>query len=230
MNIGGFQRTSLLDYPDYISAIVWTQGCNFKCPFCYNKSLVFEKAGSIDDEEILSYLKKRKGMLEGLVISGGEPFLQKDLKDFILKVKKLEYLVKIDTNGSFPDKLKEFIDEKLIDYFSMDIKAPKNKYDKLSGVKTDISKIQKSINIIKNHAPDYEFRTTFVSNLLKKEDIVEIGKWLDGSNKFYLQQFKNKPPLVSSELDSLSPYPKEYLIETLEAIKPYFKICGVRGV
>ena len=230
MNIGGFQKTSLLDYPDYLSAIVWTQDCNFKCPFCYNRNLVMGKEKSIDENEVLFYLKKRQGMIEGLVISGGEPFLQKDFKDFIEKVKKLGYLVNIDTNGSFPDKLKELIEEKKVDYISMDVKAPKNKYDKLSGIKTDISKIQKSIDLIKNKASDYEFRTTFVPDLLKKEDIVEIGKWLDGSKNYYLQQFKNNPPLISNQFENVLPHPKEYLIETLESIKPFFKQCDVRGI
>jgi len=230
MKIGGIQKTSLLDYPDTLSAIIWTIDCNFRCPFCYNKNLVFGKADSIPEEEVLSFLKKRQGMLEGLVISGGEPFLQKDITEFTSKVKNLGYLVKIDTNGMFPEKLKELIDKKLIDYVSMDVKAPKDKYDQLAGLKADLSKIEKSIDIIRNDAPSYEFKTTFAPGLLKKEDIVEIAKWLEGSKNFYLQQFKNNPPLVSSEFDKVTPYDKDYILETLEAIKPYFKNCGVRGV
>jgi len=230
MKIGGIQKTSLLDYPDTLSAIIWTINCNFRCPFCYNKNLVFGRVGSIPEEEVLSFLKKRQGMLEGLVISGGEPLLQEDLTDFTKKVKNLGYLIKIDTNGMFPEKLKELIGKKLIDYVAMDIKAPKKKYDQLAGVKVDISKIEKSIDTIKNDAPDYEFKTTFAPELLKKEDIIEIAKWLEGSKQFYLQQFKNNPPLVSSKLDNVAPYAKEYLLETLEAIKPLFKNCDVRGV
>jgi pyruvate formate lyase activating enzyme len=230
MNIGGFQKTSLLDYPNYLSAIIWTQECNFKCPFCYNRNLVFGKEKSIDEQEILSYLKKRQGIIEGVVLSGGEPFLQKDINDFIEKIKKLDYLVKIDTNGSFPDKLKVLIDNKMIDYISMDVKAPKKKYDTLSGIKINTSRIQKSIDLIKNGPSDYEFRTTFVPDLLKKEDIIEIGKWLDGSKNYFLQQFKNIMPLVSNKFEKVIPYPKEYLIETLESIKPFFKKCDVRGI
>lgn len=230
MKIGGFQKTSLLDYPDRISAIVWTVDCNFKCPFCYNKNLVDGNVELFNEDDVLSFLKKRKGLLEALSISGGEPFLQKDILDFTSKVKKLGYLVKIDTNGMFPERLKELIDKNCVDYVSMDVKAPKEKYNTLTGVKTNLKKIEKSIELIKKSAPDYEFRTTFVPNLLKKDDILKIAKWLDGSKRFYLQQFKSDTPLISSKLDNVAPYSKEDIIKTLEEIKPFFKSCDVRGV
>ena len=230
MNIGGIQKTSLLDYPGTLSAIIWTIDCNFRCPFCYNKNLVFGETETISEEEVFSFLKKRQGMLEGLVISGGEPLMQKDIVDFIGKAKKLGYLIKIDTNGTFPGKLKELIDKKLVDYVAMDVKAPKKKYKQLAGVKVDVSKIERSIDIIRNKAPDYEFKTTFAPNLLKKEDIAAIAKWLEGSKNFYLQQFKNNPPLVSPEFDKKLPYDKEYILETLEDIKLYFKNCYARGI
>jgi len=230
MKIGGFQKTSLLDYPDRISAIVWTVGCNFKCPFCYNKTLVDGSADVISEDEVLSFLKKRKGLLEGLVISGGEPFLQKDLVGFTENVKKLGYLVKIDTNGMYPERLKELINNKLVDYVAVDIKAPKQKYSRLAGVKADLSKLEQSIDTIKNSVPNYEFRTTFVPDLLTKKDIIEIAKWLEGAETFYLQQFRVNPPLISSKMEKIKPYSKEYLIETLENIKPFFKNCYLRGV
>jgi pyruvate formate lyase activating enzyme len=228
MRIGGFQKTSLLDYPDHISAVIWTLGCDFRCPFCYNKAIVEggTKAKALEEDKIISFLKRRKKVLEGVVITGGEPLLQKDILDFILKIKKLGYLVKIDTNGSSPARLKELI--KKVDYVAMDVKAPKQKYHKLAGVKVDIKKIQRSIDIIRTEAKDYEFRTTFAP-LLKKEDILEIAKWLEGTKSYYLQQFKVNPPLVSSNLERVTPYPKEYLIETLEEIKPFFKECHVRS-
>jgi pyruvate formate lyase activating enzyme len=230
MKIGGFQKTSLLDYPDYISAIIWTVGCNFRCPFCYNKNLIFGDVETYPQEEIFSFLEKRKGKLEGLVITGGEPLLQEDIVDFTGKVKKLGYLIKIDTNGTYPEKLKELIDKKLVDYIAMDVKAQKKKYDQLTGVKTKLIDIEKSIAIIKNDAPDYEFRTTFIPGLLKKEDIIEIAKWLEGSKRFYLQQFKNDIPLVSSEYQNIAPYTKKELMETLNEIKHYFQNCDVRGI
>ena len=230
MKIGGLQKTSLLDYPNAISAIIWTVGCNFCCPFCYNRDLVLGKVETIPEEEILNFLKKRKGLLEGLVISGGEPLMQEDIVQFAEKVKKLGYLIKIDTNGMYPDKLRELIDKKLVDYVAMDVKAPMNKYDKLTDVKTDIKKIEKSIEIIQNSAPDYEFKTTFTPGLLTKEDIISIAKWLEGSKRFYLQQFKKDAPLISSELQNVAPLSKEELIDTLKDIKPYFESCNVRGI
>jgi pyruvate formate lyase activating enzyme len=230
MKIGGIQKTSLLDYPDTLSAIIWTTDCNFRCPFCYNKHLVFGETTLISEDEVISFLKKRKKMLEGLVISGGEPLLQDDLADFIKKVKKLGYKIKIDTNGTFPEKIKELLDKKLLDYISMDVKAPKKKYQKLSGVKVDIKKIESSVEIIKNEAPDYEFRTTVIPNLLEKKDILEIAKWLEGSSKYYLQQLKSDTPLISKEISDLNPYSKEELLEVLDEIKPFFKICELRGV
>lgn len=229
MKIGGLQKTSLLDYPEEVSAIIWTVGCNFNCPFCYNKDLVNGNVKQISEDEILSFLDKRKKMLDGLVISGGEPLLQKDLKNFCKKVKKLGYLVKIDTNGTFPDKLKELIDEKLVDYIAMDIKAPAKKYEKLAGKKTDMKKITKSIKIIQDSSVDYEFKTTFVPELLKKEDIIEIAKELKGSKKYYLQQFKNDVDLISDKIMNKTPYSSEFLEETLNEIKPYFSYCKVRG-
>jgi len=230
MKIGGFQKTSLLDYPDRISAIVWTSGCNFRCPFCYNKNLALETAGLFPQDEILSFLSKRKELLEGVVISGGEPLLQDDLVDFIEKVKKQGFLVKLDTNGAFPEKLGELLEQQLVEYVAMDVKAPKKKYRLLSGIDVDLSKIDASIDLIKTKAPAYEFKTTFVPGLLIKEDIVEIAEWLKGSDAYYLQQFKVMKPLVSSRLESVVPYPRDYVYETLTAITPFFKRCAVRGV
>jgi len=230
MKIGGLQKTSLIDYPNCISAIIWTVGCNFRCPFCYNKNLVLGNTETYKEEEILSFLNKRKGLLEAVVITGGEPLLQEDIVDFAIEIKKLGYLLKIDTNGCYPKKLKELIDKKLVDYVAMDIKAPKEKYDELTGVKTDLEKIEKSIEIIKTDAPDYEFRTTFVPQFLKKEDIIEIAKWLKGAKNYYLQQFKNNPPFISQKFNDLIPYSKEYLIETYNEIKYYFKKSDIRGI
>jgi len=230
MKIGGFQKTSLLDYPDRISAIVWTSGCNFHCPFCYNKNLALGTAELFPVDEILSFLSKRKEQLEGVVISGGEPLIQEDIVDFIEKIKDLEFLVKIDTNGQFPEKLRELLEKQLVDYIAMDVKAPQGKYRQLTGIDVDISKIDASINMIKTKAPAYEFKTTFIPDFLVKEDIVEIAKWLNGADAYYLQQFKIIKPLVSSTLETAIPYPGEYLLDTLSAIRSFFKRCAVRGV
>jgi pyruvate formate lyase activating enzyme len=230
MKIGGFQKTSLLDYPDRISAIVWVSGCTFRCPFCYNRKLALGSAELFPAEEILSFLSKRRGLVEGVVISGGEPLLQDDLEDFIGKIKKLGFLVKVDTNGAYPERLHELLDQQLVDYVAMDVKAPKGKYRELAGVDVEMGKIDASIDLIKAKAPAYEFKTTFVPGLLNKEDIVEIGKWLNGADLFFLQQFKPLPPLLSSVLEHAVPYPKEYFEETLVAVQSFFKRCAVRGV
>jgi len=230
MKIGGLQKTSLLDYPGEISAIVWTIGCNFRCPFCYNRDIVLGNVKSISTQELFSFLEKRKGLLDGVVITGGEPLLQDDIFDFCKKLKKMSYLVKIDTNGTFPEKLKELIEKRLIDYVAMDIKAPKNKYGKLTNVKVNIKKIEESIKVLQNSNMDYEFRTTFVPELLIKDDIIEIGKWLKNSKKFYLQQFKPISPMISDKMEYKSPYSDKILIDSLEEIKSYFDICEIRGI
>jgi len=230
MKIGGFQKTSLLDYPDRISAIVWTSGCNFRCPFCYNTALALGTGNVFPEEEILSFLSKRKGLVEGVVITGGEPLLQEDLSVFMKKVKDLGFLVKVDTNGASPERLKELLENHLVDYVSMDVKAPKDKYPKLAGVAVDVSQIDASIDLIKQKAPLYEFRTTFVPTLLTKEDIVEIAKWLKGAETYYLQQFKQMTPVLSSALNNAIPYSREYFLETLAQIQPFFKHCSVRGI
>jgi len=230
MKIGGFQKTSLLDYPDKISAIVWTSGCNFRCPFCYNKNLALGTAELFPNDEILSFLSKRKEQLEGLVISGGEPLIQEDIVDFVKRIKDLGLLVKIDTNGTFPEKLSELLEKHLVDYVAMDVKAPQGKYRQLTGIDVDFTKIDASINLIKKKVPSYEFKTTFIPGFLKKEDILEIGEWLKGANAYYLQQFKIIKPLISSTLETTIPYPREYLYDTLSAIRPFFKRCAVRGV
>jgi len=230
MKIGGFQETSLLDYPQKISSIIWTVGCNFHCPFCYNPQLVNETSEIISEEKILSFLKNRIGKIDALSISGGEPLIQKDINTVIEKVKKLGLLVKIDTNGTFPEKLKCLIDENLIDYIAMDVKAPPAKYNILSGVKVDLSKINKSIDIIKNSSLDYEFRTTIIPSFIDSNDIIKIAEWLKGAKKYCIQQFKTNIPLLSDDLMHLSGYKDSYLKEIKNSVNDYFDECLIRGV
>ena len=202
-------------------------GCNLRCSYCDTK-YAYYKGKELETTEIIEKIEKYN--CKNVCITGGEPLLQKDIAEFTEKIKKLGYLIKIDTNGTYPEKLKELIDKKLVDYIAMDIKAPKNKYSQLTGTKTNTSLIEKSIEIIKKHAPNYEFKTTFIPQLLKKEDIIEIAKWIQGAKKYYLQQFKTNTSLLSPKMEKTTPYTKEYLIETLEAIKPYFKECHIRGI
>ncbi|MEM0466026.1 MAG: anaerobic ribonucleoside-triphosphate reductase activating protein [Candidatus Thermoplasmatota archaeon] len=230
MKIGGLQKTSFIDYPEYISAVVWTVGCNFRCPFCYNKDLVFGRSQLLPEEEIISFLQKRQGMIEGVVISGGEPLLQDDLSGFLQKIRKLGFLIKLDTNGSLPDRLKVLLDDGLVDYVALDVKAPKKKYPSVCGCEVDVSNIQTSMDLIRKQAPEYEFRTTVVPSLLNKEDIIEIAHWIAGAQQWYLQQFKVFPPLVSSELEKINAYDRQFFDELIVAVQPFIEKVVVRGL
>jgi len=230
MNIGGFQEISLLDYPGKIATIIWTTGCNFRCPFCYNPSLVLDNTDHVSVDDFFSFLEKRKGKLDAISISGGEPFLQNDIKPFITRIKSLGFLVKIDTNGSFPKELKELLDENLIDYVSMDVKNIKEKYSKNTGVSMDIDRIDESICIIKDIAPDYEFKTTVIPLFHSDQDILDIAGWLEGSKRYFLQQFKTNTPLLSKNGSLMKSYSKDELYRMCEMIKPFFKECAVRGI
>lgn len=231
MKLGGLQETSLLDYPGKICAIVWTVGCNFRCPFCYNQNMVFSNTELLPEENVFSFLDTRKGKLDALSITGGEPLLHEDIGDFAREVKKRGFLVKVDTNGTFPDRLEQLLTDNLIDYVSMDVKAPKDKYDVLTGVETSVEDIDRSISIIKDMAPDYEFKTTVVPSFLEKEDLITIAEeWLQDAKRYYVQQFKKDAPLISKELEDITPYPQEYLYEIVEEVKPYFEQCDVRGI
>jgi pyruvate formate lyase activating enzyme len=229
MQIGGFQKTSLIDYPDHISSIIWTPKCNFRCPFCYNKDLVFNELPLIKEEEVIGHLIKRQGIIDAIVITGGEPTLQKGLIRFIKKVKNLDYLVKLDTNGTNPIVLKELLKNRLLDYVAMDIKAPRQKYKKLAGVSTSISKIEESVEIIKNLAPDYEFRTTMAPELLNEKDILQITKWLNNSKRYVLQQFQSEGDLIDKNLKKDKKFSESKLKKIKKNIKDKFDEVKIRS-
>jgi pyruvate formate lyase activating enzyme len=200
MKIGGFQKFSLIDYPAKFSAIIFTQGCNFRCGFCHNPELVDPKlfTKNIPEQEILDFLKKRRDQLDAVVVTGGEPLLQINLEKFLKKLKKLGYSIKLDTNGSFPKRLEKIIKEKLVDYIAMDIKAPienqnskvkSQKYSEITGTNVDTKKILKSINLIMGSGIDYEFRTTIVKSQLTENDILKIGEMIKGAKLYALQKF-----------------------------------------
>lgn len=233
MIFGGLQKITLVDYPKKIVATVFTVGCNFYCPFCHNPELVnpelIKKQPLISEKEVLNFLNERKGMLEGICITGGEPTLQKDLKNFIKKVKKLGYLVKLDTNGSNPVILKELIKEKLIDYVAMDIKAPLQKYHLYTKGIDFTNEIEKSIKILMNSFIDYEFRTTLDPLNLKEEDIFQIAEMIKGAKAYFLQRFQDTKTLSSDYKNQSTDYFTEAKIQSiLNKIKPFFKICAVR--
>jgi len=200
MKLGGFQKFSLIDYPGLISAVIFTQGCNFRCPYCHNPELVLpDQFGmTINQEYILDYLNCRTGMIDGVVLTGGEPTLQPDLLSFLRKIKELSFKIKLDTNGSIPEVIQNSFAENLLDFIAMDIKAPLNSYSTISGVEVDIDSITKSINLILNSGIDYQFRTTFVPKLHTKEMAKELKLWMQSLQANHLfQDF-----IVSNILDS----------------------------
>jgi len=231
MEIGGLQKVTLIDYPGRIAATVFLCGCNLKCPWCYSSELVLpekiKNQPKISEREFFKYLKDRKKLLDGLVLCGGEPTINKKLPSFIKKIKKMGFLIKLDTNGSDPKILKKLIDEKLIDYVAMDLKGPKERYSEFSGRKVDVKKIQKSIDILKEGRVDYEFRSTIVPTLHKKEDVIKMARWIKGAKKYYLQNFRPEKT-IDPKFEKIKPYPQEYLLEIQKAIAPFFEVCQVR--
>jgi len=240
MEIGGLQKLTLIDYPSKLACTVFTIGCNFRCPWCYSSELVLpekiKKQSKIPQKEFFNFLKKRKKFLEGVVICGGEPTIHKRLPNFIKKIKKMGYLVKLDTNGSNPEMLKDLINKKLIDYVAMDIKAPlknqkskiKNqKYNKATGVNINLRKIKKSIEIIKNSGIDYEFRTTIVPTLHTKAVIAQMARDISPAKKYFLQNFRPEKT-IAPELEKIKPYSDQELIKIRNAIAPFFEVCQIR--
>jgi len=231
MKIGGLQKLTLIDFPGRLAATVFLTGCNFRCPFCYSSELVLpekiKKQPKISQKELFKFLKERKKLIDGVVLCGGEPTISKGLIPLIKKIKKMGFFVKLDTNGSDPQTLKKLINGKLVDYVAMDIKAPKEKYEKATGVKSDIKKIQKSIDILKEGKVDYEFRSTIVPSLHKKEDVIEMAKWIRGAKRYFLQNFRPEKT-IDSKFEKIKPYPQEFLLEIQKIISPFFEICQVR--
>ncbi|MBR5338046.1 MAG: anaerobic ribonucleoside-triphosphate reductase activating protein [Lachnospiraceae bacterium] len=222
MEIHGFQKTTLLDYPGHLAATVFLGRCNFCCPFCHNSSLVLapEKVETIPAEEVLATLKKRSGMLEGVCITGGEPTLNPNLRDFIGRIRDLGLAVKLDSNGYKPEVLETLLKEKMLDYVAMDVKGAKDHYQEICGVRNlDISRIEASVNIISEMAPDYEFRTTYVKGLHTEEDVRGIGEWLAGDSTYYIQNYKEGPEVISPVFEGFSEEEirgfKDILLKTL---------------
>lgn len=192
MKVGGVQKFSLIDYPGRFSCVVFTQGCDFRCPWCHNPELVYPHLfkDTISESHIINFLSSRRSKLEAVVITGGEPTVQPDLVEFVETVKRMGFLVKLDTNGSNPDILEDLLKSKLIDYVAMDIKAPPEKYSLLTGVDVDIRTIFRSIDVIERLAQAYEFRTTFVPSLLSEDDICKIKRMIKDESRYRVQQYR----------------------------------------
>lgn len=235
MQIHGLNKTTLLDYPEHVAATIFTGGCNFRCPFCHNGELVLHPLDYplISKDEVMTFLKKRRGILTGVCITGGEPTLQPDLIDFISEIKKIGYLVKLDTNGYRPDVLQELMDEKYIDYIAMDIKNSKEKYQSTAGLNTtgsdimDMSYIDRSVELIMGGNIPYEFRTTVVKQFHTAADFESIAKWLHGANAYFLQAYKDNENVIQKGLSS---YEKEELETFLTIMKPHMKKVEIRGI
>ncbi len=232
MEIKGLQKTTLLDYPEKLAATVFLGGCNFKCPFCHNATLVIlsNEVDSISEDEFFSYISKRKGVLDGVCVTGGEPLLSSGITEFIKKIKSLGLLVKLDTNGSFPDKLESLLDQKLVDYVAMDIKNCKEKYAITSGINANseyIEKADRSIDIIMQKAPDYEFRTTVVRELHTIEDIVKIANRIKSAKKYFLQTYVDSGNTIKV---GYSAYSASEMLEILENTRKVLPVTNLRGI
>ena len=229
MEFAGLQKISLVDYEGKVACTLFTAGCNFRCPFCHNSDLVIyaKNVNYIPFDEILDYLNKRKGMLDAVVITGGEPTLMPDLKEKLYEIKKLGYKIKLDTNGTNPDIVKELVDLKLIDYVAMDIKNSYEGYSKTIGLESyDSNKILESINYLLSGEVDYEFRTTLVREFHSDEDIKNIAKMIQGAKRYYLQEFKNSGHCIESSLHEV---PLNDAMRFKSILLPYIKEVKLRG-
>ena len=225
------QKISLIDYPGKVACVAFTVGCNFRCPFCYSKELVLpeeiRKVREIPEKDFFVFLKSRQGMLDGVAICGGEPTIHKDLLDFVQRIKKLNFEVKLDTNGSNPDVLQTLINERIIDYAAMDIKSPKRKYDFFSGAGC-LKQAEKSVEILKRAGIDYEFRTTAGPGI-SRDDLIEISGWIAGKNvNYFLQEFYSEKPILNPEILELRFLKRKELLEISEELKPKFQNVVVR--
>ncbi len=230
MRIQGLQKLTLLDFPERVACTVFFAGCNFRCPFCHNASLVVDipPEGEITEEDFFSFLKKRQGILDGVCITGGEPLLQPDMENFMRKIKELGYAVKLDTNGSFPDKLKLLVGNGLVDYVAMDIKNGPEHYGVTAGVPNlSTASIMESVDYLKEGHVPFEFRTTVVKDYHTKEGFEEIGQWLQGAERYFLQKFVDSGDLIGKDTKGCS---EEEMREFLQTVQKYVPGAQLRGM
>ena len=231
MLISGLQKLTLLDYPGHVACTVFTGGCNFRCPFCHNAPLVLPEliGQDTDEERVLSFLRKRQGILDGVAVTGGEPLLHKDVVGFLEKVKALGYKIKLDTNGSFPDRLRKLISAGLVDRVAMDIKNAPELYAKTVGLPSlDLAPIERSKELLLRGDVDYEFRTTVVKGLHTGESIIGAAKWIAGAKEYYLQQFKDSGNVIA--IEGLGEYSEKEMHALARAAAQYVPSVQVRGV
>jgi len=230
LNIQGFQKTTLLDYPKHVAATVFFAGCNFQCPFCHNGDLVISPSltSAFSPEEILAYLEKRKKILDGVCVTGGEPTLQKELPFFLERIKNLGLSVKLDTNGYRPEVLKELCQTQLIDYVAMDIKGAPYQYASICGLsQMDFSNIEASVDFLMSSSLEYEFRTTVMKEFHDTEAFDAIGAWLHGAKSYYLQGYQDSPQVISP---GFTAYSLKELEDFQQRLAPHFSLVEIRGV
>lgn len=229
MKIHGLQKMTLLDFPGHVACTVFTGGCDFRCPFCHNFELVDGSAPPVmEDEELIAFLEKRKGLLDGVAFTGGEPCLQKNLPDLMRRVKSMGYAVKLDTNGNHPEMLRRMMEEGLVDYVAMDIKNSPEKYAMTAGLeKLDLLAVKESARLLMEGNVDYEFRTTVVAEFHEEEDFVVIGEWLKGAKAYYLQSFTDRDSVPFGNLHAPS---REEIYTFCRTMQRNIPNTHVRGV
>ncbi len=229
MKICGLTKTTLLDYPGKVAATIFLGGCNFRCPFCHNGDLVLHSNAmeGYEEDTIITFLKKRKNVLEGVCITGGEPTLYKELPQFIEKIKSLGYFVKLDTNGSNPNMVLQLIERGLIDYVAMDIKAPLYKYDEICGTLVNKEKVKECVTLLLRGKVEYEFRTTLVKEMHTKEDVLEIGEWILGAKHYYLQNYQDTDKNIQT---GFHPMERETLVDLREQLTLKGVRVDLRGI
>ena len=230
MQIHGFQKMTLLDFPGKVAATVFTGGCNFRCPFCHNALLVtgLAEAPEIDEGEVLAHLEKKAGLLDGVAITGGEPLLQRDIGAFLEKVRAMGYKIKLDTNGSFPERLRDLTERGLVDYVAVDIKNRPEKYAETVGLKNfDLAPVRETVDFLLSGAVDYEFRTTVVRQFHTVEDVAAAAAWIRGARRYFLQNFVDSGNLLDPGCTGVSP---EEMRAMAEAARASVREVALRGV
>lgn len=229
MIIGGLTNLTLLDYPDKVACTVFTVGCNFRCPFCHNNGLVNGNYGEqLSQVEVLRFLQRRRAVLEGMCLTGGEPLIQTGVAEFLQAVKALGYAVKLDTNGAYPERLKSLVDKGLVDYVAMDVKNSRERYAQTAGCQTvDLTKVEQSVEYLKSGVVDYEFRTTVTGNLHDEQSVEAMARWLEGSKRLYLQKFVNSGDLINPDTTGCD---DDVLYRYLDIVRKYVPTAELRGL
>ena len=231
MRISGLQKMTLLDYPGLVACTVFTGGCNLRCPFCHNASLVLPErsADETDEAEVFRFLEKRQGMLDGVAVTGGEPLLHADLPDFLRRIRALGYRIKLDTNGTFPDRLRAVVEEGLVDRVAMDVKNAPLLYGKTVGLhRFDIAPVEHSKDYLLEGHVEYEFRTTVVRGLHTAESLLAAARWIEGAREYYLQQYKDSGDVIRP--DALGAFTDDEMRGLLEKVRTVIPAAQLRGV